>query len=108
MAQPGKYRYRITIQSRNNTTDVWSTYTSAFAAITTNNADAVIAEDGSLQTTRQYTVRMRYQSTKTLTTRMRIAWTVHGATRYLYISGIEEDADTMNAETVLTCDEVER
>jgi head-tail adaptor len=104
---PGKYRYRITIESYNAITNTWGTYTSAFAQIDISNSGTVINPgDGAIQSTRQYQIRFPYQSTKTITTKMRVSWTVHGSARLMYITGIEEDPSTMNMETVLSCDEV--
>ena len=107
MMDPGKYRYRITIQSYNATTNAWGTYTSAWAMIETSNAGAIVnPSDGAIQSTRQYQIRFRYQSSKTITTAMRVSWTINSVTRLMYITGIEEDPATMKSETILSCDEV--
>ena len=107
MIDCGKYRYRLTIQSYNAATNAWGTYTSAWAKI--EQTGATQTTDGDTPATvNEYTVRMRYQSSKTITTSMRLSWTHNGATRLLYINGVQQDTDTQKAETILSCTEETR
>ena len=107
MIDCGKYRYRLTIQSYNATTNAWGTYTSAWAMIKQTGATQTTDGDTSA-TVNEYTVRMRYQPSKAITTSMRCSWSHNGVTRLLYINGVQQDTDTQKAETILYCTEETR
>jgi head-tail adaptor len=97
----GKYRYRVTIQY-NAAGAGWITYVGAYASIQHTSSSQDVQGD-TPSSTRTYTVRMRYNTSKTITTRMRISWTTQGATRLLYIQGVGSDDATNYRETVLDC-----
>jgi len=105
--EAGKYRYRLTIQSYNATTNVWGTYTSAWAMIEQTGATQQTDGD-TAHTVNEYIVRMRYQSSKTITTSMRCSWSLNSVTRLLYINGVQQDMDTQKTETILSCVEETR
>jgi head-tail adaptor len=107
MMDAGKYRYRITIQSYNATTNAWGTYTSAWAMIEQTGADQV-ADGDTPHTLNTYSVRMRFQPSKTITTSMRISWTTNSVAKLLYINGVQADAETQKTETILTAIEETR
>jgi head-tail adaptor len=104
----GKYRYRVAIQKYNATTDVWDAYGNAWAKVTGTGSD-MFNDEEMTKATRSYEVRTRYNPSLTLeTTGMRIAWTVQGATRYLYIHGVDADEATFNEESIIDCTETVR
>jgi head-tail adaptor len=107
MKDPGKYRYRVTIQSYNATTNAWGTYTSAWAMIDQTGADQV-ADGDTPHTLNSYTVRIRFQPSKTITTSMRISWTTNSVAKLLYINGVQVDAATMKDEMTITAIEETR
>lgn len=104
MISAGRLRYRVLIEDYSKENNTWSEFAQAWCAIRTIDASQIVAEDGALQPATTYSVFMRKQSNKKLTTRMRIKWN----DRYLYINGITEDDDTHNTMLTISCDEVER
>jgi head-tail adaptor len=108
MIESGKYRYRVVIEKYNATTNLWATYANAWARIEGTGSD-MFNEENRTKATRDYEVRTRHNPSIALeTTGMRIKWEVQGATRYLYIHGVDNDAATFLEESIIQCTETVR
>ncbi len=104
----GKYRYRLTIEKRNATTNVWATYGYALAKIRMTSNEMIDDEKGT-KAIREYDVMTPYNPSLTIgTVGYRFQWTVQGATRDLYIYGVDTDEETFQDESMFTCSEVMR
>jgi len=101
----GKYRYRLTIEAYNATTDVWATYGYAWARIVVT-ATSLDNDERKTKAYREYEVRTPYNQDLSIgTTGYRFKWTVQGANRYLYIYGHSNDEATFEEESVFECSE---
>jgi len=101
----GKYRYRVTIEKYNATTNVWATYGYAWAMIEQTGGEHYSDDDKTIST-REYTVRTPYNPSLTIgTTGYRFNWTVQSGTRYLYIHQVNSDDATMKEESIFECTE---
>lgn len=104
----GKYRYRLTIEKYNSTTDVWAAYGYAWAKIRMTSSSLINDEDGT-RSEREYLVMTPFNPSLTIgTTGYRFAWTVQSVTRYLDIYGVDNDEATFKEESIFSCSEVAR
>lgn len=101
----GKYRYRLTIEKYNSTTNLWPTYGSAWAKVRVTSTSYDPGDMGT-KSIREYEVQTPYNPSLAIgTTGYRFKWTVQGADRYLYIYGVDNDEATFNEESIFLCSE---
>jgi len=98
MIRNGQYRYRVTVQQWNSTTNAWETNFQAWAKrtyLTGSQAD----DNGIIHAVEEVQWEMRQQSAETLNTKMRI---LHDS-KYYDISSIRTDDKTNNEVWLLEC-----
>ena len=99
----GKYRYRLTIEKYNSTTNVWATYGYAWAMVRVTST-SYNPGDNETKSIREYEVLTPYNPSLTIgTTGYRFKWTVQSADRYMYIYGVDNDEATFNEESIFIC-----
>ena len=104
--ESGKYRYRLAIQKYNGT--AWIAYGNAWATVEVISTE-LSNEEEKTKGQRAYEVKTPYNPSLTIgTTGFRFSWSVQGATRLLYIHGVDTDEKTFLEESIFTCMETVR